>query len=399
LNFPLYIAKRYLISKSSNNAINIIAYFAFGGVVIATVALFVVLSGFAGLKKFSMNFYQAADPDLKISPLTGKTFHFSDSITEVLQNEDIASYSKVLQERALFKYNGKEVIADLYGVDEQFTKVTPLDTMLTAGNWLNSEALYGAVSGITLAHKIGLRVDYLNPLEVYIPKPGNRYDITNPGNMVNSLELRNVGVFALMEEWDGRFVFVNLPVAQELLRYDLNQISAINIKLLPEIDSEKAARSIQKRIGSAFKVQTRAQLNAVFYRMLKTENLVLYFVLVLFLVIALFNIIGTIIMMILDKKENLKTLHNMGVSVPELQKIFVYQGFLLSIAGMVIGIVLGMTLVWVQKKWHIVKINEHLPFPMELTVENIVLVIISILVLSYLASLIAGKRISSRLFQ
>lgn len=400
LNFPFYIAQRYLVSKSSNNAINIITVFAAIGVVVATMALFVVLSGFSGLKVFSIGFYQASDPDIKITATKGKTFFFTDTLAGKLKNEkSILAYTKILEERAFFNYENKEQIAYFYGVDDQFTQVISIDTTIIGGEWLNPEKPYGVVIGNSISNKLSLGIDYINPLTVYVPKPGNTYDLANPQGLVNSIETQSIGVFAIIDEIDSKYVFAHLPIAQELLEYPLNQISGISIKLKPETDVIAFKENLQKILGNTFKIQTREELNAVFYKMLNTENLVLYFIFTLVLIIALFNIIGAIIMMILDKKPNLKTLYNMGVTIPELQKIFVYQGFLLSMFGLFVGLIIGIVLVILQDQYSLLMINPSLAYPVKLTLNNVLIVIFTMTTLSYFASKIAGSRINLKMLE
>lgn len=398
MNFSLYIAKRYLISKSTNNAINIITIFATLGVIVATMALFVVLSGFSGLKDFSKSFYQAANPDIKITAAKGKTFLFTDSIAQILKvNKEIMVFSKVLEERAFFNYQDKEHIAFIYGVDQNFTQVVSIDTTVIAGEWLSPGTPYGVVVGNVISNKLSLGIDYLNPLHIYIPKSGNTYDLINPQSMVHTSQVQNIGVFAIIDEIDAKYVFAQLPIVQELLQYPLNQISGIVLKLNPQTNPDSFAEKLQQSLGNSFKVQTREQINAVFYRMLNTENLVLYFIFTLVSIIALFNIIGTIIMMILDKKLNLKTLYNLGVTIPQLQKIFVYQGFLLSVFGLIMGLLLGVILVILQDHYSLLMINTNLAYPVKLTFQNIFIVVFTMSILSFFASKIAGSRINKKM--
>jgi lipoprotein-releasing system permease protein len=398
LNFPFYIAKRYLRSKSGNNAINIITIIATLGIIVATAVLFVVLSGFLGLKEFSLSFYKAADPDVKITASLGKTFYFTDSLKTALNNNSaIKSYTKVLEERAFFKYRNKEHIAYIKGVDNHYLEVIKLDSAIISGKWLNPNFPYGVVMGNGIANKLSLNIDYLEPLVIYVPKPGITYNYTNPSSLVSSIDTRNIGVFSILDEVDTKYVFANLPIAQELLHYSLNQISAISLKIETNIDSDKFAEDLQKQLGKNFKVQTREQLNAVFYKMLNTENLVLYFIFTLVLVIALFNIIGAIIMMILDKKSNLKTLLNLGVTIDELKRIFVYQGFLLILFGLIVGLLLGSILIILQDHFHLFMINNLLAYPVVFSFQNMLIVIITMIILGFLAAKIASSRISEKL--
>ncbi len=368
------------------------------GIIVATAVLFVVLSGFLGLKEFSLSFYKAADPDVKITASLGKTFYFTDSLKTALNNNSaIKSYTKVLEERAFFKYRNKEHIAYIKGVDNHYLEVIKLDSAIISGKWLNPNFPYGVVMGNGIANKLSLNIDYLEPLVIYVPKPGITYNYTNPSSLVSSIDTRNIGVFSILDEVDTKYVFANLPIAQELLHYSLNQISAISLKIETNIDSDKFAEDLQKQLGKNFKVQTRAQLNAVFYKMLNTENLVLYFIFTLVLVIALFNIIGAIIMMILDKKSNLKTLLNLGVTIDELKRIFVYQGFLLILFGLIVGLLLGSILIILQDHFHLFMINDLLAYPVVFSFQNMLIVIITMIILGFLAAKIASSRISKKL--
>jgi lipoprotein-releasing system permease protein len=397
LNFSLYIAKRYLVSKSSNNAINIITIIASVGTIVATAALFVVLSGFSGLKDFSLSFFRAADPDIKISASKGKTFLFTDSIASILEkHNELAFYTKILEERAFFNYHNKEHIAFIKGVDQNFLDVMRMDTTLIAGKWLSPDFPYGVVVGNGISNKLSMGIDYLEPLRIYVPKAGENYD-TSVQSLVRQIETRNVGIFSIIDDIDSKYVFSYLPVVQELLQYPLNQISAIDIKLKKGTNTNDFAKKLQTKLGNRFKVQTRAQLNAVFYKMLNTENLVLYFIFTLVLIIALFNIIGAIIMMILDKRSNLKTLLNMGAGVKDLKRIFIMQGFLLSLFGLVVGLSLGMLLVYLQDTYQLFMIYYQLAYPVVFKLQNVFLVVITMLVLGYLAARIASSRINEEM--
>jgi len=400
LNFSFYIAKRYLVSTSSNNAINIITIIATLGAIVATAALFVVLSGFSGLKEFSLSFLNAADPDIKITATSGKTFFYTDSLKTTLnQDKSILAHTRILEERAFFKYRNKEHIAIIKGVDQHYSEVVRMDTALVAGKWLNSDFPYGVIVGNGIANKLSLGIDYLDPLTVYVPKPGSTYD-PNLASLVNSIETRSTGIFAIIDDLDSKYVYAYLPVAQELLQYPFDKISGIAIRLQENThNASKLAEALQTKLGDGYKVQTRAQLNAVFYKMLNTENLVLYFIFTLVLVIALFNIIGAIIMMILDKKSNLKTLINLGTSVTELKKIFVFQGFLLTMFGLVVGLILGILLVFLQDRFHLFMINEMLAYPVAFTLKNVLLVVITMIVLGYLAAWIASSRINEEMLE
>ena len=400
MNFPLYIAKRYLFSKSSNNTINIITFIATIGVIVGTLALFIVLSGFSGLREFSIGFLNTSDPDIKITSKKGKSFLVSKEINSILDNEKgIAFYSKVIEERAFFDFKNKTHIAYIKGVDSNYIKVNRMDTTVYVGTWLDKEIPLGAVVGNGISNLLSVGVfDFLEPLKIYVPKPGEGY-ITNPNNAFSKINTQAIGVFSLTDEMDRKFTFISLAVAQQLLNYTPNQVSAIEIRVKSIEDREVIITKIKSALGDDFVVENREQLNAVLYKMLNTENLASYLVFTLILIIALFNVIGAIIMMILDKKDNLKTLYNLGATIKEIKRVFILQGFLLSVVGLVIGLSLGILLVLLQKKYHLFMITQHLAYPVEFTFFNVLTVIVTILVLGFLASKIASSRISKKLVE
>jgi lipoprotein-releasing system permease protein len=399
LNFPLYIAKRYLFSKSSNNAINIITIIATLGVIVSTIALFIVLSVFSGLKNFSLSFIRTADPDLKITSVEGKSFYYTDSLEKELVRNKIAAYSKVIEERVFLSYKDKSHVASIKGVDTNYLNVNRLDTAVYFGNWVNYNAKYTVVvgSGISNALSVGA-YDFLESLKIFVPKPGKGY-ITNPKTAFSQINTQPIGIYRLTDDLDKKFVYANLRLVQELLNYKPNQISAIELKLVNNSDLNDVQEELQLVLGKKFKVQTREQLNSVFYKMLNTENLASYLVFTLILIIALFNVIGAIVMMIIDKRENLITLFNLGSTINEIRKIFVLQGFLLTVFGLMIGLILAIPFIILQKKYGFIMITQSLAYPVEFHIMNVFIVILTIVILGYLAAKIASARISNKLLE
>ena len=395
----MYIAKRYLGSKSSNNAINIITLIATLGVIVSAIALFIVLSVFSGLKDFSLSFIRTADPDLKITSVEGKSFLFDENIEKVLLREQIAAYSKVIEERVFLSYGEKSHVASIKGVDANYLLVNRLDTAVYFGNWVNYDAKYTVVVGsaISTALSIG-SYDFLESLKIYVPKPGKGY-ITNPKTAFNQVGAQTIGIYRLTDDIDKKFVYSNLSLAQDLLSYRENQISAIELKLIEGASVKDVQDELKESLGNDFEVKTRQQLNSVFYKMLNTENLVSYLVFTLILMIALFNVIGAIVMMIIDKRENLKTLFHLGSSVRDIRKIFVFQGFLLTLFGLFVGLLLAIPFVLLQKKYGFIMITQSLAYPVEFKLINVLLVIVTIVILGYLAAKIASARISNKLVE
>ena len=399
MNFPLYIAKRYIFSKSKNNAINIITGIASMGIIVGAMALFVVLSVFSGLRDFSLSFSNDFDPDLKVNPVKGKSFFITPKQENQLKTiNGIASYSKIIEERVLFYFDGKEQVNYLKGVDSNFVKINAIGDKLFNGQWLKPDT-YQVVVGYGISQKLSLGLfDFNNPFEVFVPKPGKGI-IENPDQAFNKSVLIPVGIYAVSEELDSKYVFADLGLAQELLAFKINQISGIEIKTKPNTDEVKIIAEIERVVQNKVEVKNRAQLNATLYKMLNTENIAVYLIFTLVIIIALFNLIGALIMMILDKKDNLKTLFNLGTEVKNLRKIFLLQGSLLSVFGGVFGLLLGIILVVIQQQFKLIMITSTLAYPVVFSIENVLIVLATIIALGILASLIASSRVSKKLLE
>jgi lipoprotein-releasing system permease protein len=394
LNFSYYIAKRYLFTKTSNNAINIITIIASFGVIVSSLALFIILSGFSGLRTFSYSLLDVSDPDIKITSVKGKSFFIDDHLKNTIKNNTaIKASSKVIEERVFLEYNDKNEIAYIKGVDANFTKITGIDESVYIGDWLDTTYTNTAVIGRAIAIKLSLGVkSYGEPLSVMVPKPGTGF--INPNNAFYKTDVQILGLYTGTEDFESKFVFVTLAQAKDLLRFQENQITALELKLVDLEDADTVAEVLQTQLGDTFKVQTKEQLNEVFYKVINTENFVSYLIFTLIIIIALFNVIGAIIMMIIDKKDNLKTLFSLGTTVKEIKRIFVYQGFLLTFFGMLVGLVLGVILVFLQDAFGLFMITESLAYPVEFQFYNLLIVIVTITILGYVAAKIASSRIS-----
>ena len=399
MNFSLYIAKRYLFSKSNNNAINIITSIATIGVIVSTIALFVVLSVFSGLKTFSLSFIQTSDPDLKITSVKGKSFLFNDSLQKSITNDKIKAYTKVIEERAFFNYKEKSHIAVIKGVDSNYLMVNRMDTAIYFGEWLNHGAKYATVVGSRISKILSVGAyDYLDALKIFVPKPGEGF-ITSSKTNFNRVNTQPIGIYKLTEELDRKYVFGTMELVQELLDYKENQISAIELKITNDRDVKRVQRELQDELGVKYKIETRQQLNSVFYKMLNTENLASYLVFTLILIIALFNVIGAIVMMIIDKRDNLKTLFYLGSEIKDIRKIFVLHGFLLTLFGLFVGLAFAIPFVLLQKKYGFIMITQSLAYPVEFYFTNILSVVITIVVLGFIAAKIASGRITRKLIE
>jgi len=393
LKFSLYIAKRYLFSKSTNNAINIITLVAGFGIVIGTAALFIVLSGFSGLKNFSLEFTSFSDPDLKIVPTTTKTIQFTAAQKQALTAlSSVAFYSEVVEERMLMSCENKHLAVTLKGVDTNYPNAT-IDSILVYGQWFDSESAQ-IVAGWGVTSELGFGIfDVAKVIKLYAPKPGTG-QISSVKGAFTSLKVANAGVFQINETLDNSQVFTSIENAKYLLNYPPETVSAIEVYLAPSVDEETARAEIQSVFNNLVTIKNRIQLNDALYKMLNTEHVAVYLIFTLILIIALFNIIGSIIMMILDKKKNLKTLYNLGATVKELRAIFFYQGVLMTLIGGGLGLVIGVVVIWLQQQFSLLMITPSLAYPVDLQLVNVGIVFATILVLGVVASRIASQRIA-----
>ena len=399
MNISFYIAKRYLRSKSSNNAINFITIIAGIGVVLGAASLFIVLSGFAGLKDFTLQFSSIVDPDLKAETTIGKSFVLTNDQTNKLKAlKEVALYSKIIEERVIIASDDKNDIVTLKGVDESFQSVTSIDSVIVQGGWFTQEANQVVVGwGVSSTLSLGV-LDYSKVLNIYVPKPG-KGQITSTNNAFNSIRAINVGVFDINEKINDTYVYGSLDLAQHLLNYDENQITGIEFRLVSGTDENTAKEKIQAILGDNVIIKNRSQLNDALYKMLNTENLAVYLIFTLVLIIALFNVIGSIIMMILDKKKTLNTLFNLGATLKDIKRIFFFQGSLMTLVGGLIGIFLGFIIILLQKSFALVMITSSLPYPVTIKFENFLVVFLTISVLGVLASKIASVRITKALVE
>jgi lipoprotein-releasing system permease protein len=369
------------------------------GIIVGAMALFVVLSVFSGLKVFSLSFTNDIDPDLKISSTLGKSFFISpEQEAKIKKIEGLASYSKIIEERVLFTFDDKQEVTYLKGVDANFSIVNDIKKTLYTGQWVEPDT-YQVVVGYGIAQKFSMGLlDFNKQLEVLVPKPG-KGNIENAEQAFNKSEVVPVGIYAISEDLDSKYVFANLGLAQELLEYQPNQVSGIEIKEKVGADENAIIDKFQAIFKNKITVKNRAQLNASLYKMLNTENIVVYLIFTLVIIVALFNLIGALIMMILDKKGNLKTLFNLGIEIIDLRKIFLLQGTLLSVIGGLIGLAIGIAVVLLQQHFELIMLTPTLAYPVVFSIENVMIVMGTIVTLGFIASLIASSRVSKKLLE
>jgi len=367
------------------------------GVVVASAALLIVLSVFSGLKEFSLEFTNVTDPDLKLFPSKGKSVVFSSEDQNKLQQiEGIALWSKIVEERIVVQADNKNLLATLKGVDTNYNKVTKVDSMVSQGQWLQPKT-DEVVCGWGISNSLSFGIfNYLKPLTLYVPKPGKGQG-SSVKSYFNSSLVTNVGLFSINENLDNEYIFSDIELAQSLLSYSSDQISAIELQLHSNADEDSVREAIQNTFPNQFSIKNREQLNDSLFKMLNTENLAIYLIFTLVIIIALFNVIGAIIMMVLDKKKSINTLFNLGAELKTIKSVFFLQGTLMTVLSGILGTIIGVLVVLSQKLFQWIMINPEFPYPVRLEVFNIVTVLVTIFLLGIVASKLASQRITPQL--
>ncbi|MCD4730137.1 MAG: FtsX-like permease family protein [Bacteroidales bacterium] len=358
MNFPFYIAKRYLFSKKSHNIINIISGISVAGVTVGTLALIVVLSVFNGFEELVKSLFNTFNPDLIITIKEGKTFNASNLPYEKIKNlPGVISFSEVVEENALLKYKTEQYIVTLKGVSNEFLKNNPLDTMLVDGDFILENNAYNfTVMGYLVAYNLGIKInDFSNPVHVYLPKRTKKR-LTSLEQSFNSGSLIPSAVFSVQQEIDSKYVIVPIRFARKLLDYT-NEVTSIEIRLDPNVDSDFIQQEIQNLAGDSFVVKNRFQQQELLYKIMKTEKWAIFIILSFILIIAVFNVVGSLSMLILDKRKDIAVLFSMGANEKLIKRIFLLEGLLISFSGAIFGLLLGYLLCILQLKYGFIKLG------------------------------------------
>lgn len=387
MNLPFFIAKRYLISKKSHNAINIISGISVAGICIGTMALVIVLSAFNGLSGLVESLYNSFDPDIEITIKQGKIFDPNSSDMQSLKKlESIAYFTEVLEGNALLKYNDKQCIATLKGVSSNFPKMSGFDTLVREGNFniQNNNIVIG--KGISYVLQTGPD-DVFTPISIYAPKRGNINSL-NPEDGLNELKAYPAGTFTINDEFDYNYVIMNIDKARALLDYTA-EVTSIELKLKPGISKEQAQQQIALVIGEKYEIKNREQQNAVLHKTLNSEKLWTFIILIFILIIATFNVIGSLTMLIIEKKKDITILHSMGAGAKLIRRIFLLEGMLITLIGAVSGLLLGVLVCWVQTKYSLVKLTEGYvidAYPVRIQVADILSILSAVGLIGFIAA-------------
>lgn len=400
MHFSWFIARRFAFSKRKQNLINIISRLSFVVTVLGAASLFIVLSGFGGLKNFSLEFTSLFDPDLSVFPKQGKHLTIDDRILNQLDSIHGITHSQIVEDKIYLGYRDAESILTLKGVDSNYHKVVEIEKALALGDWIDPEAQHQVVVGAETYTKLNIVLYGLDErLKIMAPKPGSG-QVTNLNQAFNSDYLTAVGVYNINDQTNAGMVFSNIGAARKVLSLEPDQVSRIAVSYNPALISESELRSkLQQVFNDSIEIKNRIQLNDALYKMLMTENLAVYFIFTLILIIALFNTVGALIITIIEKRKNLKLLYNIGARIEDLKKIFFLQGVFITVLGGVIGLVIGSILVVLQLNFSLFYITPSLPYPVVLSFWNYLIVLATIGVLALITSSIPIQKINLKFLE
>ena len=409
MNLSLYIAKRYLFSKKSHNAINVISGVSVCGVALATLALVCTLSVFNGFQDLVSTFFTAFDPELKITAASGKVFDGHDIRIDKLRDfPEIEVFSESLEDNAMVQYNGKQAMVVIKGVEDNFSHLTAIDSILYGRGEmvLYDEIVDYAIPGVELTSILGTGIRFLDPLEVYAPKRGTQINVANPASSFNVSYLHSSGlVFAVnQQKYDASYILTSLKFARNLFQYN-TEVSSIELKLKKGVNVEAFADKISGVLGDEFIVQNRYEQQADTFRIMQVEKLISYLFLTFILLVACFNVIGSLSMLIIEKKNDVITLRALGANDRLISRIFLFEGCLISFLGALVGVVLGLTLCLVQQEFGILTLGSGASagafvvdaYPVSVHWQDVVLILVTVLVIGFLSVLYPVQYFSRRL--
>ena len=394
MSYELKIAWRYFFSKSKQTIVNRINSFAFFMVVITTACLFIVLSAFSGLKEFGLSFSNIFDPDYKIIPEQGSYFNVSEKVMAKLESiPEIIAVAPEIEKKVYLSFKDKSQIAILKAVSENYIAVSNVDDLVTLGDWLSFKGSE-AVVGFGIAGNLSLGIyDYNDFLKITVPNINS--DVALNQNLFTTQPVMVSGLFQINQDLDKKYLFSNLEFGQNLLSLKSNEFSSIVLKVAPGVKKTTLTQLIKTHLQTSFRLVSRAEQNEALYRMLNTENLGVYFIFSLVMIIGLFNVIGSLTMMILDKKRQIKILICLGATRNGIYKIFMIIGLLICGIGGSTGLIFGAFLILFQSYYPFVFVpGTNIEYPVIFELNNLIIVIITLLVLGTISTAWALKSLS-----
>ena len=407
MNFPFFIAKRYLFSKKSTNAINIISAISVIGVAVATMALVVTLSVFNGFHDMVASFFTSFDPQLKVTPVMGKTVAADDPIlTKIKQLPQVDVATESVEDQALVIYRGRQAMVTIKGVEDNFDQLTHIkEILLGDGEYqLHAADMFYGIPGIRLAEQLGTGYLYDEPLRVYAPRREGQLNMANPMDGLVEDELYSPGVLFNVRQakYDKGYIITSLGFARRIFEQQ-GMVSSLELRLKSGSDFERVKREMRQIAGEDFYVKDRFEQQDETFKIMKIEKFIAYIFLTFILIVACFNIIGSLSMLIIEKKDDVVTLRNLGASDRQIARIFLFEGRLISAIGAVIGIVLGLLLCWIQQTYGVVKLGSSSgsfvvnAYPVSVHPEDIVLIMATVVIVGFLAVWYPVRYFSRRL--
>jgi lipoprotein-releasing system permease protein len=390
VKLSIYIAKRYLLAKKSRNAINVISAVSVAGVAVGTMALIIILSVFNGLETLVRSIFNTFDPDIKITAAEGKTFIPDTTRLRLLANVDgVSCYSLTIEENALLKYGDRQYIATIKGVDDNYSMVTEIDSSMWEGEFtlMSDRGRPYAVPGVGVAQYLGIRVNFITPLYIYVPRKSG--SATDGENAFVRKYIFPSGIFQIEKDYDSKYVYIPLDFARELTENE-NGVTSIEVKFKADADPDVVQKKIKKVFDSGFLVRNRYEQQEIFYKVMKSERFAIFIILTLILTIASFNIIGSLTMLIIEKERDIEILKSLGANSELIRKIFIFEGWLISIFGALIGIILGFIVCWIQQTYGLVRLQSDTllmeAYPVVMKFRDFVIVPATVLLIGYWAA-------------
>ena len=402
MNLPFYIAKRYLLGKKSQNAINIISGISVLGITTGTMALVIVLSVFNGFDSVVKSLYNTFDPDIQISAKEGKTFTPDPATTQAIRSlPGVSALSEVMEENVLLLYSDRQHIAPVQGVDEAFMDVSGLDSMIVDGEMkLKDQNRPYVVVGRGVAYSLGIRLSFIDPLFIYTIDRTARINMSQPEESIRRDFIYPSGIFEIEQDFDSRYIICPIDFVRELLLYK-DEVTYLEVKLDPLYPEEEVLEEILALMGEDFHVKNREQQNEMFYRVMRSEKWAIFLILTFIPIIASFNIIGSLSMLIIDKKKDILTLRNMGAGNKLIKQIFLMEGWLISVLGSISGLFLGTAISWIQQRFGVIKLTGSGSFiidayPVQIEALDIFLIWVTVLVIGLFAARYPVRQISKK---
>lgn len=395
MSFPFFIARRYLFSKKSTNAINVISGISVVGVAVATMALVVTLSVFNGFHDLVAGLFTNFDPQIKVLPVKGKTVAADDPVlTEIRRLPQVAVATETLEDQALVVYEGRQAMVKVKGVDENFDSLTHIREILVGNGeyCLKVADLYYGIIGIRLADALGTGYSFKEPLKVYAPRREGQLDMMNPEDGFIEDELLSPGVLFSVQQakYDKNYIITDIAFARRLFEQQ-GMLSSLELRLKPGSDFDAVKERMREIAGDKFRVLDRFEQQEDTFRIMKIEKFMAYIFLTFILIVACFNIISSLSMLMIDKKNDVVTLRNLGASDSQMTSIFMYEGRMISVFGAILGIGLGLLLCWLQQQYGIVGLGSSSgsfivdAYPVSVHPEDIIVIFITVILVGFVA--------------